>query len=107
MLANQTVSFLSLVCVILILTVVGKVKVQALVEGESSGVVVEGDIDLTNGAGKNVALETSEDFLNVSDADCAASRALEGVVSGKAEVDTVFISLPLLVGEEIAELGVP
>jgi hypothetical protein len=46
--------------------VVGKVKVEALVERESLGAAVEGDVDLGARVAERVVLEAGYDFLLVS-----------------------------------------
>lgn len=48
-------------------------------------------------------LQTSDDFLNVTDTDSTSCGALECIVSRKVDVDTVLITLPLLVSEESTE----
>lgn len=80
--------------------VVAEVKVEGLVQGESDGVVVEGDVILAGDGCDGVVGQAGEDFLDVADADGAAGGGLEVVVAGEVKVDGVFEVEPFLVGEE-------
>ena len=84
----------------------GEVEVEGLVERESGGVVVEGEVDLRDGVVDDVVLEPGEDLLHVADSDCASRRGLKAVAPCEVEVDGVFVTLPFFEGEEVAEGGV-
>lgn len=54
--------------------VVGKVKVETLVKGESLCVVIQGDVDLRARVAEGMVLQPSEDFLLIANADCSLHR---------------------------------
>jgi hypothetical protein len=43
--------------------------------------------------------------LHVAYTYCATGGGLEAIAAGELDVDAVFVALPLLVGEEAAEVG--
>lgn len=54
--------------------VVGKVKVEALVKGESLRVVIQGDVDLRARVAEGMVLQSSKDFLLIANANCPLHR---------------------------------
>ena len=63
--------------------VMGKVKVEALIQWESSGVVVESDVGLSCGGIQGAVVHSRQELLDISYSNCTPGRGLEVVVSGK------------------------
>lgn len=86
--------------------VMREVKIEALIKRECCCIVVQCDVDLGNWRVDCMMLKTSKYFLHVSDTDSTTSGRLESVVASELYINAVFISLPLFVGEQAAELRV-
>lgn len=86
--------------------VVGKVKVERLVEGKGLLGRVEGCVDLRARVAQRVILEPCNDFLYVAEANSTPCWRLEAREAGEEEIIGVLEILPLGVCEQRAEITV-
>ena len=63
--------------------VMGKIKVEGLVQRKSGGVIVESDIGLSCGGIQGVIVQSRQKFLDISYANCTTGWRLEIIIAGK------------------------
>ena len=83
--------------------VVGKVKIQSLVEGKRGRAPVQCQVGLGIRIGENMAVQASKNLCDPSDTDRLSRWRLEVVVPRKCEIDCILKAFPLRISEQITK----